>query len=524
MSLSNKQVLVFSIILVIGIAIRIIGLNWGLSSGIYANDLPFHPDELTTFNQSYQLYSNPDQITFTWGGAFYYRTAFLIRELFTPRSMPLAEQVHSVILNLRAMNIFYSIISYLCLFILTSQLYGVQTSMLAASLFIFFPNHVMSSHFARPDVLFCMLVILSLLFSVNIVRTGKIYQIFLAALFAGLSVATLSWGVVNFVPITAAIYENHLRKISKISVRDILLFLGVLILGGVTGYLFGSFESLLYPDIFLQGLHRASAMHGGQFGFPWMKLGPISFFAFGLAATLLGYIGFFLLLKRNLPGWMPLASFFIAGAFVHGFQDGRMMRYVLMFAPFFAITGALALHSLTEKIPRKFALTLWALVIIFTLQISSGYATSMQFSKDIRYVTGDWLVDYIRKKDPGKQIRVGVTQSFFGDLTYQPSFPVTDEIIIEPLMLRPPFDTLRYLEYNLDYLVISDFAVNSAKGSAPLFLHEIIQGDRYRRIRTFGPPLLPFTFAGLFRLKKPDDLLYTRLSFDIYEKIPRPPE
>ena len=129
-------------------------------------------------------------------------------------------------------------------------------------------------------------------------------------------------------------------------------------------------------------------------------------------------------------------------------------------------------------------------------------------------------MEYIENNISEKPVHIGVTQSFLGDLTYQPRFPASDKIQVKPLMLKPPFNSLEYLNYELDYIIFSDYAINVAGGeTAPFFIHEITQGNNYQHIKSFTPPGFPVTFTGLLNLRKPDDLLYTRLSFFIYERI-----
>jgi len=508
--------LILALILFIGIALRMLGISWGLSAAMLPHEPTFHPDEVPAYIQSVSLYRQPDALTFTWGGAFYYRIAYLIRNATTSSKFSIAQDLRNTIYSLRILNIIFAVLSALFIFRTASLIYGSTAGILSVAFFLFFPSHTLASHYARGDILLTLLCAISLYFSINFSINGKLKFAFIAAVFSGLAVSTMSWGLFTFVPILFGWLEFHRFKITKGHVASLISVGLLLLLGGIVGYTIGSFESFYYWDVFISGCQRASQMHKSHFVLPLSKAGTCAFYGFGCFGVFLGYMGVLVLWKqRALKGNLTLISYFISGLILLGFQKNDMMRYVLFLSPFMAISASASLVFLSEKWSRPKAYAATSIALLFTLQLSAGYVIPMHFSKDIRYQAGEWILSQIHSHT---KATVGVTHSYYYDWTYQPRFPPNTRIILHPLMLRHNFDSSGYINKHLDFIVTSDFAQIYASGkTAQQFMKELRSESKYKLIKTFKPPWYPISLPNLLNLKKTGDLLYIRLSFFVYQ-------
>lgn len=60
-------------ILLLALALRVIGIAWGLPDHAQLGEPPIHPDEAAVYSRGATLYTNPDAVTFGWGGSLYFR-------------------------------------------------------------------------------------------------------------------------------------------------------------------------------------------------------------------------------------------------------------------------------------------------------------------------------------------------------------------------------------------------------------------------------------------------------------------
>ena len=73
-----------ALLLLAGLALRLIGIGWGLPGRIAQGELPIHPDEHEVWRAAETLYSEPRPVDFNKGGAFYGRVGWLMRVLVPP--------------------------------------------------------------------------------------------------------------------------------------------------------------------------------------------------------------------------------------------------------------------------------------------------------------------------------------------------------------------------------------------------------------------------------------------------------
>ncbi len=523
-------------VLLVGLLLRMLGIGWGLPSARVPGEPPFHPDELVPYEEGGSLYTAPDAITFTWGGAFYFRVAWVVRALgdgLHPGDSFAA--THATVAGLRLVSALVGVLSALAIHRTARLLYGRRAGLLAAFLFLAFPAHVLESHYARPDVIQVGLSCVALACAATVAtrHSPRVLAWSVAGgLAAGLAIATMIWGVLALVPLALAVAIAQWRGSVDRRYLTGVATIGLAIAGATAlGYLLGSVETFLFWDTFLEGRERAALMHGStHYHAPTALLGGTALFAFGTLATVSAYGGAVLTVARRTPAarWIVVAAL-AAGAVLLGMLEGQMLRYVLFLAPEFAVLAGGALDEAIERASsglgaRRAAAWLrpvaYAAVAAAALQASLAYVVEMHFADDARYRTGRWIAQHAPEG-----ARVGITPSFYGDWTYVPRFadsPARGVLRIEELMLRENFDASGYLARGLDFIALSDATASGVSGpTATRFVDELVHGNAYRAVARIGPLWHPLCSGGRAGAPLPGDLLYLRQTFTVYERADR---
>ncbi len=498
----------------LALLLRITGATWGLPDDPGWAGGPFHPDEGVAFKQGGELYSNPDSVTFGWGGAFFFRIAFLARLLAGSLAESFSRsEFATTLLLMRALCVTLGTATVAIVGRLAAGAFGPTVGLVAAALLACFPNAVLSSHFARPDTIQMFLCTVALACAFRFSQSGSQRYLFAGGLVAGLGLATSAWGLVAFAPLGVAWIVRRME--GPVPWPTCLPIMGA------AGYVLGSFETFLYWDAVRAAFQRTTQMHDtGAFQFPTALLSTVSFYGFGTLATVSAWIGMVMIAaRRKRTDWVIL-GYFLFACFILSRMGSGMMRHVLILAPVFAMAASLALVTFARWLPVRFlksnvriALVTGA-VVLFTLHLSLSYVLPMQFRDDPRVEVGRWFAQNAR---PGSL--VGVTQSFYGDDTYIPRFPRNHDLRIAPLQLRRNVDASRYLDFPLDYIATTDYAIDRAAGpTAPEFFRELQESPRYRlaHVVSLGKPF--FRLADRFDPKAPGDLMYLRSSHRVYER------
>ena len=318
--MSRSRASIFVLIFALGLALRLIGIGWGLPNEIHPGELPIHPDAHVAYEESARLYDSPSLMAFVWGGAFYPRTAAIVRATFGGGGD--GDEYRRTLLGLRLLNAVMALATAALVAWLATTLHGISCGLTATALFLVSPAHVLDSHYARPDVLLVLLSTVALAAAVRFARGGGARWLPIGAFAAGLATATMLSGVIGFLPLVAATWE---RDPTREGLAHRLLLACLCIAGiGALGYVVGSFESFLHWDVFRAGIERAQSSHmGGHYRLPLRLLTVTASFAFGTAALLFGYAGLALLALRRRLGSMTVVCFALVGIVLLGRVGAR---------------------------------------------------------------------------------------------------------------------------------------------------------------------------------------------------------
>lgn len=521
-------------VLFAGLLLRMLGIGWGLPSGVIPGEPPFHPDEMAPWDEGGTLYTAPDPITFTWGGAFYFRLAWLVRAI--GEGLHPANAIAATVFTitwLRLINVAVGVASGYAVYRAGEAAFGRRAGLVAALLFLTFPAHVLECHYARPDVVQLGFTCAAAWCAAAIAarRVASTWRAsLLGGVLAGLAIATMLWGVLALVALAAAVIVAEWS--GAFDARYVKRVLGIGAAIGVAafaGYLLGSVETFVFWDMFLNGRKRAAMMHGAShYHAPLALLFGTALYAFGSGGALAGYAGAITAAARTRArpaGWIAVAPL-AAGMVLLGMLDGNMMRYVLFLAPWIALLGGAVIDGAVERVAERAGAAarvraaVYALVTVTALQVPLAWVLAMHFLEDARYQTGRWVA---RHATGGAT--VAITPGFYGDWTYIARFPegpLGGRLTVDELQLRSNFDASGYLARGLDFITLSDATATSVSGdTAPAFVRELTSGDRYRAVASFGPPWEPLSLPRHLGAEMPGDLLYVRQTFTIYERADR---
>jgi 4-amino-4-deoxy-L-arabinose transferase-like glycosyltransferase len=509
-------------LLALGLALRLLGLGWGLPGQLSPGDPPFHPDEHEAFVAAETLYASPPAASFNKGGALYVRLAWIARAAARAwlGSAPPGEYAATLVL-LRGLNAVLALASALLAARLGRQVGGPQVGLGAAALLLCFPGSVLDAHYARPDITSAFFSTAALACAGAVARDGGLRWLALGGACAGLATATLLSGAVGLAPLALGAFEWQRRSAGGRWLRAWARSLVPICAGALAGWLAGNLEALLHPQAWLGGLEIASSTHGaGGWSPPLRQLGRVSLYAFGSVAAVAAYLGIPVLLRSRAPGSLAIVAHLLCGYVLLGRVGFDMMRHLEFVAAPTAIAAAAALAAGTRRLARspaqavRAATAALALAAVLSFQLSLAYVWPMQFGEDARTRAGTWLA---RNAPPGAS--VGVTTSFYGDETYVPRFPAGHALHTARLMLRRNHDASGYLDLGLDYIATTDFARDRASGlTAPGFFEALFSGQRYRLAAVLGPGPDPLCLPDWLGSQRPGDLLYVRSTFYVFER------
>jgi hypothetical protein len=273
--------------------------------------------------------------------------------------------------------------------------------------------HVRDSHFAVPDVMMTLLVTASVLFCLLALKETNRRNLFLAAFFSGMAIASKwsAWPVILpmgyvFVLRQARISGN--RRIGKLASSAAPVFACLL-----AGFFLPAFQLLLKPASYL-AYANTELQSGSSGGFGIWQIDTVPGYIFYLETLWIG-MGAFLLILAAIGflrfGWLavatrdetrilllifPVAYFLIMGATRHYFA-----RYALPLIPFLVLFAGEVMVAAATWLSLRWRTTGWALLAVSAVVAAAPtLLNSLRFDflmvqTDTRTIARKWIDENI---------------------------------------------------------------------------------------------------------------------------------
>lgn len=397
-------------ILIIGVLIRMYGINFGLP---YFYD----PDERAFLLRAVKILANRN-LNPHWFGhpgttviymlSGLYALIFLIGRglgIFTGAEdfQKLFYQDPTIfILSGRLLSLVFGAATILLVYVIANRLFNRVIALIATLLVALSPVHIYYSKLIRTDVLMGFLILVAFWFCLNALKESSWSAYLLAGLFTGLAVAT-KYPAILFALTIGLTY--FLSRGWQIKAHFKLLGSGIACLFGA--FLGSPFLFLDFQKALLNIRSEARTTHLGATGeglvqnFIWYLQGPLSdsLTVFGLLLVCVGFV--LCLTSKQNDKWL-LISFPVLFLLFISSLHLRWERWIVPVIPFLCILIAYAIYKLASwiepRLNRKVALgvLLSFSVAVFTPMLMVGVLQGYDMSlADTRTLTRQWIINNI---------------------------------------------------------------------------------------------------------------------------------
>lgn len=398
----KKSKLILLIIVIIAAFFRFYNLDWDLGHF-------FHPDERNIANavSALTLFSQMDPKFYAYGGFLIYLykvTADILAIALNNPAIPHDWGFINVIG--RSYSAFFSTLTIIPLFFLSSKLFDRKTGFLASIIYALTVSSIQTAHFSTTESLLTFLITLitclALIFYENTTKRNAL----LIGLVLGVAVATKTTGIAFIVSPVVTIFLLFIRK--KLSSIVSIKYLLIIALAGFLVYCIFSPYTFLNFDKFIESMHYENSVVLGTnpvvYTLQFLHTTPYLFqlknllwqlglfAAIAIAGTIT--ISFKEFHKKN---WQfiifisfPLLYFAYVGSWYTKFN-----RYMVPIFPFIIICGSYCLWLVAKK-----SQLLGRLLILFTILITGLYAAmylSIYTRPQTRIKTSEWIYSHIPK-------------------------------------------------------------------------------------------------------------------------------
>ncbi len=336
------------IVFLVALAIRLIGINWGLKNELH--NVSLHPDEPIVQGYSQQLEPARGKLT---PGFYNYGTLYLTVEKVASDMVsaytgaPDAKDEISVwswVSRCHLAGRFLSAIAgagmVAILYLIAFRFIGMLGAAVSSSILAIAPAHVVHSRFQTVDIFAAFLLLVSLYFALQLLpREGNaptqnlLKLVALSGLFAGLSGGTKYTGVLGLLSLMTALAMMKTRP----DLKPFLVALGATVLGFVVA----TPGVLLETEVFLKDFKYETLHIATGHGLVFAATPPgFIYHGFNLAVglggliTILGAVGLALALKRKENWIWVLLAFAIPYYLLIGRGEVKFLRYTFpLYAP-----------------------------------------------------------------------------------------------------------------------------------------------------------------------------------------------
>ncbi len=457
--IKKENVAVLAIVL-LALAMRLIGINWGNTWG--------HIDEGYYFLRADRMLGGDFNLDFFEHPTFLIFSNYAIDLVFWELTGHKPSHHEQLLLG-RVIVAIYGTLTVLLLYFLGKQMYGRKAGLLGAFFLAVSPLHVVNSHYFTFDTTYVLWMTACVFFCHKAAMSYRFRYFVLAGLMAGLSSGSKYTGMFCIFPLFIANYLGRtswqgLRSPLDLTLKDTLKttlnhrFIATYA-SAVLAFAIVMPYAWLKMDIFIRDWKKAVAIAKGEQFYHFLKL-PIGYiyhfqvnFPAGLTmpvfiCAILGMIAAILRLKNRdlllLAWWMPMYA--NIGKF-----NGRYGRYVLGLLPPLCIFAAMTLlgEYLPDKITKRkgFKVLSVSLIVLFGCYafLAGASYTRLLYQKDVRWEAREWMMRNIKPRE-----KVGLYVSPSGLIIHDK--PIIDHIRWHEIRISEPSE---FLSLDLDWVVMS---------------------------------------------------------------------
>ena len=408
-----------------GLALRLLGIDWGLPR------IDLNPDELNVLQITERIsWSHLDPGFYNYSGLTFHLN-FLAGELSRLFGLP-GSSPNQLLVN-RLLAVLLGTLAIPVTFLAAKRLVGsARIATLTAVFMALLPLNVWDAHFATSDMGLVLWTVVAFYLAVGAAKQQDLASYALGGIAVGLAIATkFNGAIAGATFIAAAVIGITAGRVAwRMAMRNLIVAGGIALLT----FAIASPFSILHLSETLQAF-RFESHHvtAGHYGFDLDAAGwqyhhgiyqLVAAFPFSLGFALYGavLVGIFVFIRRRTWSQRALLltfpTVYLGVTMSWSFVPIRYYLPVLPMLTIMAADGFDRALSSKARLPRLATLGALALVLVYTFVFTA--TSTWRFTKDTRIQAGEW----IERELPGHS-RIVFVESGFGH-SYMPIFERDD--------------------------------------------------------------------------------------------------
>lgn len=528
MNLKKNLPLVFLFLFALGL--RATGLKLGLPSET-GGLTTLHPDESVTFfslerMKPAELDFYPGEVALSWGTLHLYTTGAILKTLELAGVINIGGredlksslgEADKMYLAARWLSVVFGALSVVALYFVGSLFLSGRAALAAAALLAVSQAPVMASYLVKTDSMMLFFALVSVYFSLKLLREPSTRNYALAGLFLGLAFITkYSAALVAFFPFAAHFYHAYKARKPLHDTKKLLVFA----LSGLGAFL------VCNPYFILRTGDEIKAMF---FNFSKGKMGGdvsslyVSYFstvlpaAFGWSMVPFGLAGVARWLKAEVSEKTLVAAYCALFLTWAGATSGTYVLYALPLAPFlFLAAGDLAASLWDRRWGKVLVIAVFAQVLSYTLYLKYHYVSEHTIKK-----ADAWIRENLPE---GATIAIAKNDTWtpFVIRRYAGSFKILEGASSQASLMEAVTE-LGKIYNKADYVVISECEYNFTRATPEKYpaeaaaIEKVFSGTE--EVKRFGRALprylLPFQYKRAYGSQPPLELQVNFMNPDI---------